>query len=131
VLEEVLSPRGHECRDRVTQVGCPIDRVARPFVQLGQAMAERGVVDALFGAVVEIGRPLGDVSALGDLLHRRAIEAVLAEHLNRGVQERISSILGDDVRFGWPVLRVSPHIDTTIDDLDVFAEALVAATAQV
>jgi pyridoxal 5-phosphate dependent beta-lyase len=30
-----------------------------------------------------------------------------------------------------PVLRVSPHIDTTIDDLDVFAEALVAATAQV
>ena len=30
-----------------------------------------------------------------------------------------------------PVLRVSPHVDTTIDDLDVFAEALVSATAQV
>ncbi len=28
-----------------------------------------------------------------------------------------------------PVLRISPHVDTTADDLDTFAEALIAATA--
>jgi len=28
-----------------------------------------------------------------------------------------------------PVLRISPHIDTTADDLAIFAEALIAATA--
>ncbi|MGZ4583526.1 MAG: ergothioneine biosynthesis PLP-dependent enzyme EgtE [Mycobacterium sp.] len=28
-----------------------------------------------------------------------------------------------------PVLRISPHVDTTADDLEVFAEALIAATA--
>jgi pyridoxal 5-phosphate dependent beta-lyase len=28
-----------------------------------------------------------------------------------------------------PVLRISPHIDTTADDLETFAEALIAATA--
>lgn len=28
-----------------------------------------------------------------------------------------------------PVLRISPHVDNTADDLDAFAEALVAATA--
>jgi hercynylcysteine S-oxide lyase len=29
------------------------------------------------------------------------------------------------------VLRASPHIDTTVQDLEQFAEALAAATAQV
>jgi len=28
-----------------------------------------------------------------------------------------------------PVLRISPHVDTTADDLESFAEALIAATA--
>lgn len=28
-----------------------------------------------------------------------------------------------------PVLRISPHVDTTADDLEIFAEALIAATA--
>jgi hercynylcysteine S-oxide lyase len=30
-----------------------------------------------------------------------------------------------------PVLRASPHVDSTADDLDQFAEALAAATDQV
>jgi hercynylcysteine S-oxide lyase len=30
-----------------------------------------------------------------------------------------------------PVLRISPHVDSTADDLDLLAEALVAATAEV
>jgi pyridoxal 5-phosphate dependent beta-lyase len=28
-----------------------------------------------------------------------------------------------------PVLRISPHVDTTAEDLQAFAEALIAATA--
>jgi len=28
-----------------------------------------------------------------------------------------------------PLLRISPHVDTTADDLGTFAEALMAATA--
>jgi pyridoxal 5-phosphate dependent beta-lyase len=28
-----------------------------------------------------------------------------------------------------PVLRISPHVDTTTDELETFAEALVEATA--
>ena len=28
-----------------------------------------------------------------------------------------------------PVLRISPHLDATTDDLETFAEALIAATA--
>jgi hercynylcysteine S-oxide lyase len=28
-----------------------------------------------------------------------------------------------------PVLRISPHVDTTLDDLTIFAEALTDATA--
>jgi pyridoxal 5-phosphate dependent beta-lyase len=30
-----------------------------------------------------------------------------------------------------PVLRISPHVDTTAEDLEAFAEALIAATAAV
>ena len=30
-----------------------------------------------------------------------------------------------------PALRVSPHVDSTVEDLDTFADALTAATAQV
>jgi pyridoxal 5-phosphate dependent beta-lyase len=30
-----------------------------------------------------------------------------------------------------PLLRASPHVDTTVEDLDQFAEALTEATAQV
>jgi hercynylcysteine S-oxide lyase len=28
-----------------------------------------------------------------------------------------------------PILRISPHLDTTADDLESFAEALISATA--
>jgi len=30
-----------------------------------------------------------------------------------------------------PVLRISPHLDTTMQDLETFAQALIAATAAV
>jgi pyridoxal 5-phosphate dependent beta-lyase len=30
-----------------------------------------------------------------------------------------------------PVLRISPHVDTTVDDLETFAAALGDATSQI
>jgi hypothetical protein len=92
------------------QVGCPIDRVPGPFIQFGEAMAERGIVDALLRAVVEIGGALGDVSALRNLFHRRAVEPVFAEDLDRGVEQRVPAIFDDHVRLrrsmGLPVMGV-------------------------
>jgi pyridoxal 5-phosphate dependent beta-lyase len=49
----------------------------------------------------------------------------------RGIVTTYAEVQRAPFEMATPVLRVSPHIDTTIDDLDVFAEALVAATAQV
>jgi hypothetical protein len=40
------------------------------------------------------------------LLHRRAVEPVLPEDLDRGLQQRVTPILGDDVRFRGPLLGV-------------------------
>lgn len=40
-----------------------------------------------------------------------------------------AAVLRAPFELAAPVLRVSPHVDSTPDDIDVFAEALVAATA--
>ncbi|MDT5008325.1 MAG: hercynylcysteine S-oxide lyase [Mycobacterium sp.] len=49
----------------------------------------------------------------------------------RGIVTTYAEVQRAPFEMAIPVLRVSPHVDTTADDLDVFAEALVAATAQV
>ena len=49
----------------------------------------------------------------------------------RGIVTTYAEVQRAPFEMATPVLRVSPHVDTTTDDLDVFAEALVAATAQV
>jgi pyridoxal 5-phosphate dependent beta-lyase len=49
----------------------------------------------------------------------------------RGIVTTYAEVQRAPFEMAMPVLRVSPHVDTTADDLDVFAEALVAATAQV
>jgi pyridoxal 5-phosphate dependent beta-lyase len=49
----------------------------------------------------------------------------------RGIVTTYAEVQRAPFEMAMPVLRVSPHVDTTADDLDVFAQALVAATAQV
>ena len=49
----------------------------------------------------------------------------------RGIVTTYAEVQRAPFEMAAPVLRVSPHVDTTADDLDIFAEALVAATAQV
>ncbi len=49
----------------------------------------------------------------------------------RGIVTTYAEVQRAPFEMAAPVLRVSPHVDTTADELDVFAEALVAATAEV
>ncbi len=49
----------------------------------------------------------------------------------RGIITTCAEVQRAPFEMAAPVLRVSPHVDTTADELGVFAEALVAATAQV
>ncbi len=49
----------------------------------------------------------------------------------RGIVTTYAEVQRAPFEMTAPVLRVSPHVDTTAEDLDQFAEALAAATAQV
>ena len=49
----------------------------------------------------------------------------------RGIVTTFAELQRAPFEMTTPVLRVSPHVDTTAEDLDQFAEALAAATDQV
>ena len=49
----------------------------------------------------------------------------------RGIVTTYAEVQRAPFEMRSPVLRVSPHVDSTADDLEQFAEALAAATAQV
>jgi pyridoxal 5-phosphate dependent beta-lyase len=51
--------------------------------------------------------------------------------VERGVVTTCAEVQRAPFEMATPVLRVSPHVDTTAEDLDQFAEALAAATAAV
>ena len=48
----------------------------------------------------------------------------------RGIVTTYAEVQRAPFEMAAPVLRASPHVDTTADDLDVFAEALAGATAE-
>ena len=49
----------------------------------------------------------------------------------RGIVTTYAEVQRAPYEMTMPVLRASPHVDTTAEDLDQFAEALAAATDQV
>ena len=49
----------------------------------------------------------------------------------RGIVTTYAEVQRAPFELAAPVLRVSPHVDSTADDLGIFAEALAAATAEV
>jgi hercynylcysteine S-oxide lyase len=49
----------------------------------------------------------------------------------RGIVTTYAEVQRAPFELTAPVLRASPHVDTTVQDLEQFAEALAAATAQV
>jgi pyridoxal 5-phosphate dependent beta-lyase len=57
-------------------------------------------------------------------------EAVRAWLLaERGILTTFVGVQRAPLELTAPVLRISPHLDATADDLESFAEALIAATA--
>jgi pyridoxal 5-phosphate dependent beta-lyase len=48
----------------------------------------------------------------------------------RGIVTTFAEVQRAPFELAAPVLRASPHVDTTTEDLEQFAEALVAATDQ-
>ena len=49
----------------------------------------------------------------------------------RGIITTFAEVQRAPFELAAPVLRASPHVDCTVDDLEIFAEALAAATAEV
>jgi len=106
------------------------DQIRDRLGQLGR-MTRTALADVTGWRVVE---PLDEPTAIttleptdgADPLKVRAW--LIAE---RGIVTTYAEVQRAPFEMRTPVLRASPHVDTTVEDLDQFAEALAAATAQV
>ena len=115
-LGEHLAAGPGQIRDRLAQLG----RTTRT-----------ALADVKGWRVVE---PLGEPTAITTLAPtdgadpQRVRAWLIAE---RGIVTTYAEVQRAPFEMTAPVLRVSPHVDTSAEDLDQFAEALAAATAQV
>ena len=115
-LGEHLAAGPGQIRDRLAQLG----RTTRTALS-----------DVNGWRVVE---PLGEPTAITTLAPtdgadpQRVRAWLIAE---RGIVTTYAEVQRAPFEMTAPVLRVSPHVDTSAEDLDQFAEALAAATAQV
>ena len=100
------------------------------LAQLG-GMTRTALADVKGWRVVE---PLGEPTAITTLAPtdgadpERVRAWLIAE---RGILTTYAEVQRAPYEMTMPVLRASPHVDTTAEDLDQFAEALAAATDQV
>jgi hercynylcysteine S-oxide lyase len=115
-LGEHLAAGPGQIRDRLAQLG---------------RMTRTALADVKGWRVVE---PLGESTAITTLAPtdgadpERVRAWLIAE---RGIVTTYAEVQRAPYEMTMPVLRASPHVDTTAEDLDQFAEALAAATAQV
>ena len=115
-LGEHLAAGPGQIRDRLAQLG----RTTRT-----------ALADVKGWRVVE---PLGEPTAITTLAPtdgadpQRVRAWLIGE---RGIVTTYAEVQRAPFEMTGPVLRVSPHVDTSAEDLDQFAEALAAATAQV
>jgi len=115
-LGEHLAAGPGQIRDRLAQLG----RTTRT-----------ALADVKGWRVVE---PLGEPTAITTLAPtdgadpQRVRAWLIGE---RGIVTTYAEVQRAPFEMTAPVLRVSPHVDTSAEDLDQFAEALAAATAQV
>ena len=115
-LGEHLAAGPGQIRDRLAQLG----RTTRTALS-----------DVNGWRVVE---PLGEPTAITTLAPTdgadpQRVRAWLIAEL--GIVTTYAEVQRAPFEMTGPVLRVSPHVDTSAEDLDQFAEALAAATAQV
>jgi pyridoxal 5-phosphate dependent beta-lyase len=115
-LGEHLAAGPAEVRDRLAEVG---------------RMTRAALADVEGWRVVE---PLDEPTAITTLAPtdgadpQRVRAWLIAE---RGIVTTHAEVLRAPFEMTGPVLRASPHVDTTEEDLDQFAEALSNATTQV
>lgn len=115
-LGEHLAAGPGQIRDRLAQLG---------------RMTRTALADVKGWRVVE---PLGEPTAITTLAPtdgadpERVRAWLIAE---RGIVTTYAEVQRAPFELTTPVLRASPHVDTTAEDLDQFAEALAAATEQV
>ena len=106
------------------------DQIRDRLAQLGR-MTRTALADVKGWRVVE---PLGEPTAITTLAPTDGADPqkvrawLIAE---RGIVTTYAEVQRAPFEMTTPVLRASPHVDTTAEDLDQFAEALAAATAQV
>jgi pyridoxal 5-phosphate dependent beta-lyase len=115
-LGEHLAAGPGQIRDRLAQLG---------------RMTRTALADVKGWRVVE---PLGESTAITTLAPtdgadpERVRAWLIAE---RGIVTTYAEVQRAPYEMTMPVLRVSPHVDTSAEDLEQFAEALAAATDQV
>jgi hercynylcysteine S-oxide lyase len=115
-LGEHLAAGADQIRDRLAEVG---------------RMTRTVLADIKGWRVVE---PLDEPTAITTLAPTDGADPqkvrawLIAE---RGIVTTYAEVQRAPFELTAPVLRASPHIDTTVQDLEQFAEALAAATAQV
>ncbi|OBF74633.1 ergothioneine biosynthesis PLP-dependent enzyme EgtE [Mycobacterium sp. 852002-51613_SCH5001154] len=98
------------------------------LAELG-ATSRRVLADVAGWAVVEEVDEPSAITTLApvDGADAQAVRAwLLAE---RRILTTFVGVQRAPLRLAGPVLRISPHVDTTAEDLQTFAEALIAATA--
>jgi pyridoxal 5-phosphate dependent beta-lyase len=106
------------------------DQIRDRLAQLGR-MTRTALADAKGWRVVE---PLDEPTAITTLVPTDGADPqkvrgwLLAE---RGIVTTYAELQRAPFEMTAPALRASPHVDTTAEDLDQFAEALAAATDQV
>ena len=106
------------------------DQIRDRLAQLGRT-TRTALADVKGWRVVE---PLGEPTAITTLAPtdgadpQRVRAWLIAE---RGIVTTYAEVQRAPFEMTTPVLRASPHVDTTAEDLDQFAEALAAATDQV
>ncbi len=115
-LGEHLATGPGQIRDRLAQIG---------------RMTRAALADIKGWRVVE---PLDEPTAITTLTPvdgadpQKVRARLIAE---RGIVTTYAEVQRAPFELTTPVLRASPHVDTTAEDLDQFAEALAAATDQV
>ena len=106
------------------------DQIRGRLAELGR-MTRAALVDVRGWRVVE---PFDEPTAITTLEPRDGADPqkvrawLIAE---RGIVTTYAELQRAPFEMAKPVLRASPHVDTTPEDLDQFAEALAAATDQV
>jgi hercynylcysteine S-oxide lyase len=115
-LGEHLSAEPEQIRDRLAEVG----RLTRGA--LAQVSGWRVVEPADEPTAITTLEPVDGADP------QKVRAWLIAE---RGIVTTYAEVQRAPFEMRSPVLRASPHVDTTAEDLELFAEALAAATAQV